>query len=375
MERKQRNLVGIVTITGLDNYGNRLQNFALQSLIEMQGFDCKTLIDTTEYSKKYSPLGVLAKKIRTARALGFKESLKMITKGDNTAQLTQLAAFKKFNDEYIAFHDVTISESNIPSDLIEQFKYFAVGSDQIWNPKLNNFSLINLLGFAPASKRIATAPSFGVSSLTPESQDFYRQYLQDYRALSVREAAGQAIIKSVTGRDATLLVDPTLAISREVWTHIQQEPVETKYASGDYIVLFCLGDLPQYISDMLKNDPDLNGKPVINLLSDEIQREGIGPGEFLYIIDHAKFVVTDSFHGTVFSIIFNKQFYVFDRAGIHNDMNSRIQTLLSTFSLENRFINEETGTPSAKIEYPAVNKVINKQKLHFEEYLKDAFYE
>lgn len=153
--------------------------------------------------------------------------------------------------------------------------------------------------------------------------------------LSVREEAGAKIIKDLTGRDAEVLVDPTMMLTREKWLSIAKEaPNKPK---GKYLLTYFLGGVPSKYKRQIKNIAERNNLEIINLADIRDKETYItGPSEFIDYINSCSILCTDFFHGTVFSILMEKPFIVFERMGTSSSMFSRINTLLDKFDLNSR---------------------------------------
>ena len=223
---------------------------------------------------------------------------------------------------------------------------FVAGSDQVWNPVFAGLAY-EFLTFAPQNKRLSFAASIGVENIPAEKEKKYRKYIKNMKYLSVREQRAVEIVKELTGRDADLTLDPTLLLEPEKWQQAVKKPdiaLEQKY-----ICTYFLGETPEAVQAFAQE----KGLPIYALNSEEYpELFTLDPGEFLYMIQNAVYVLTDSFHAVAFSIKFHKEFYVFDRKeeGMAN-MFSRIETITSRFHLENRIQNREAGVEQPPVEH------------------------
>jgi hypothetical protein len=337
--------IGIITIVDYVNYGNRLQNYAAQEVFRSLGFDVFTISNTPEKRK-----ADIAKKLslvqRTKNALSLsplKLWHKIKIKIDETLhkkkhiRLKELKknSFKKFSDQYIKETGYVVNGNNPPITLENEFNHFSIGSDQIWNPDYRNESAFDFAAFAPVEKRIAWAPSFGVSLLPPECQNNYRKWIHDIEYLSVREDAGAKIIKELTGKDAEVLVDPTLILTREQWFSISGHA--RKKPKGKYLLTYFVGKGLQENLRWIKKTAKKKDLTIVNLASiKDPERFDADPGEFIDYIKDADLFCTDSFHGIIFSIQMETPFVVFERTGRGLPMSSRTETLLGKFNYKNR---------------------------------------
>jgi len=245
-------------------------------------------------------------------------------------------------------------------------------SDQVWNPCNLHGSSIYFLTFAEKHKRIAFAPSFGVSEIKAEYVERYKEWLSGMHRLSVREDDGAKIIKELTGRDAPVLVDPTMLLTKEKWLSIAK-PAKNK-PQGRYLLTYFLGGIPAKYKRQIENIVKENDLEVINL-GDVREKETYetGPSEFIDYINSCSIFCTDSFHGTVFSILFQKPFIVYERMGSALSMYSRIDTLLNKFDLNCRKAeNIRTNEQAFNIDYSHVPPILEAERNKALNYLKEA---
>src|SRR5699024_6376917 len=233
--------VAIITLNGYFNYGNRLQNYALQELLKGQGFEVETIINETKFNKQPKS------KVQVIKEKSVKDLFTVLnTKVQNYLyknKLNQKRAeiFKDFTSSNILETEYSISEKHIPGDLSEKYNFFVTGSDQVWNPNYRKGSFIEFLTFVPCEKRIAYAPSFGVSEIPKEYIKNYQLWLSEMAHLSVREEAGAKIIKDLTGRDATIVLDPTMMLTKGKWLSISRVP--TDKPKKRYLLTYFLGNI------------------------------------------------------------------------------------------------------------------------------------
>lgn len=364
--------IGILTLNGYFNYGNRLQNYALQEVLESFGFSVDTIIvDRSKSSHTNQKRNTKIQSLTVKIAL--KKTLKLIKSRKNGKyERERIERFKRFTKKYIFETDFSISQENIPNDLSRKYDYFVIGSDQVWNPHMINGSSIFFATFSPKEKRVAFSPSFGISAIPEEFKEKYTQWLNEMNYLSVREEAGSKIIKNLTGRNVAVLIDPTLMLSKEKWVSISKPDVN-KPKKG-YLLTYFLGKVSKEYNKKIKQIALNNNLEIVNLASmNDKLRYGVDPGEFIDYINSASVFLTDSFHGCVFSILLEKPFIVFDRVGTGPTMNSRINTLLSTFNLESRQINQiKENEEIFNVDYNHIPEILEFERNKANEYLKKA---
>ncbi len=346
--------VGIVTIVHGANYGNRLQNYALQEVIDSLGFEVVTF-------KRNVYLNILSE-IKNK----FFEPLK---RSDAVKKRYEL--FEAFNKKYIKFSDIILyNRKSTDSSQLKDFCAFVCGSDQIWNPNWSTNSDKDFLTFAPfGKKKISYAASFGVEEINPGKQETYRKYLNGIDFISVRENSGSAIVKSLTGRNATVVLDPTLLVSKHKWEEIQEKP--DNFPDKRYVLCYFLAGCTSEKEEMVKDYSERTGCAVLKIDDGENEFSySYSPQNFLYLISHAERIFTDSFHCTVFSLIFHKKFDVFQRKVGVSNMSDRIMTLLKTCQLENYI--DRSLLIDDDIDYNRVDLLLQKEKEKSESFIRKA---
>jgi len=331
--------VAIVTLIGYFNYGNRLQNYATQEVLKYLGCNVETIVYYKRVEFKKEPLDVTIKrkmesffnKTNKQRYDALKSKLTYILYKDLIYERTR--TFKLFTQMNISESDV-IYDDYLFNNLAEDYDFFVAGSDQVWHPFIENKSLY-FLSFAPKEKRIAYAPSFGVAELPESCFEEYKKYISEIPHISVREQSGADIIKKLTGREAVVLVDPTLMLTKEKWVSISKPAIYKP--SRRYLLTYFLGKLNNDVKKLVKIIAAHRNLEIVQLTTfKDKKRFTADPAEFIDYVNSSDIILTDSFHGAVFSILFEKPFIVFDRIHEGPSMISRIETLLSKFELESR---------------------------------------
>lgn len=323
--------IGKLTFDGYNNYGNTLQNYALQEFLLNYADSVDTLW--------HSPDEMLSEYWKW----GKKEEIKFLTnhnkfrtevkKGYRAWELARRARFLDFQKRYIK---VRYGIDNL-SDVVNEYDFFVVGSDQVWNPGNKRLETA-FLKFAPSHKRISFAASIGAQYIPDEKKHQYMDGLKGMKAISVRESRAVEIIDELTGIKALEILDPVFCISENRWREIYMKPywLEDK----PFIFTYFLGRIPESVNRFAKE----NNLEIINCFDREkIEYCIISPEEWLYLIGNAEYVITDSFHATAFSIIFNRKFYVFQRFDDERrkQMVTRLVSLLHKFNMQTRLVNED----------------------------------
>ena len=361
--------VAIITLYGNSNYGNKLQNYAIQECLKSKGFEVKTIINTPIYNNRFPNIIRLIKhKINTIRYLiknGDKE-MDFFKHNDTNERKHNFLEFNK----YINTTEHIFSFKRIKE--FSNFDIFVVGSDQIWNPNYGGLSDLDLLTFTN-SKKISISASFGIPTIESKYYNRIKRYLDKFDFISVREKQGKKIINNILPKkDISILIDPTLMLAREQWDKVSKRP--KGYLEEDYILCYFLGGINKTLEEKINSFARKFNYKVINILDKRNVLSNSGPSEFLYLEKHAKCILTDSFHSSIFAILYNIPFVVFDREreGMNN-MGSRIDTLLATFKLENRRFNgREITEDILKHDYTQAYKILEKERKKSELFLKKA---
>ena len=354
--------VAIVTLTGNNNYGNRLQNYALTKVLNSLNCEVKTiwlkksfLAKVKNFIKKI--LGLFIKK--------YKIDKKDLNRTKNIAN---------FTNKYL--ENFYISKKNF-SKINKKFDKVVVGSDQVWNPdvcKKNNMYLLPNIDY---SKKIAYAASMGVSNFDDTFIKLIKDNLtkEKFKWISVREDLARKVIReNVNRNDIELLIDPTMLLTKNEWESIEEKP---KNYNGEKIILtYFLGNQNSERRDEIIKFANENDCKVINLMDKNDPFYKISPSEFLYLEHHAFLICTDSFHSCVFATLFERPFVVFERNQKNmNNMGSRIDNLLSTFKINNRKFKGKITNEQLNCDYSNFNVIIKNERAKSLKFLKKSLEE
>lgn len=381
--------VGIVSCYFKHNYGSMLQAYATQKILEDFGIPNETINlqklnqEISKGKRKYYMSQLFNFSFIKAKMGMIK--LKLYCKLANGALGKNIKIRdKKFEEFEKKFHLSKAYEKM--ADVCAEGNYtdVLVGSDQLWLP-VNIVADYYTLNFVPENvNKISFATSFGVSQVPEKYKKQYQTFLERIEHLSVREDAGVKLVKELTERDAKLVCDPTLLFDKEEWMVIQ--PKE-RLIQDKYIFCYFLGKTVEYrkFAERLK---EKTGYKIISLnhldeyvkYSDKFADEApfdIGPSEFLNLIRNAEFVCTDSFHGTVFSLINHKKFFVFRRYKKHSKVstNSRLSSLLKIVNLSDRMLEGKENVENLlekEIDYEVVDQKLEGFRNESKEFLRGA---
>lgn len=356
----------LTTVFSGYNYGSSLQVLATKTILKELGYDCrlvamKSLIKGRDIRiKKLITILIRSWLIRGkngANALStYKGSYNKVMIGDSVTR------FEQFTNEYLEPHYMSWnSMKRLAKECIACF----AGSDQIWNSSTMYVDPMYYLRFAPAEKRIAFAPSFGRDFVAEYNKKKMSKWISDFAYLSVREDSGVRLIKELTGRDAIHLIDPTLMVKGETW----KNTLNLQNKQKNYILTYFL------------DKPSESARKAIAELKETLKCEVIaipyqfddmsycdkvvptGPIEFLDLINNAKCVLTDSFHGTAFSINLHTPFYVFERNyGTAHSQNSRIESILKMMNMLDRFKQKDIVGQLKAINFEVSEQILSDER-------------
>jgi hypothetical protein len=383
---KKMKSVGIITIQK-SNFGGCLQSYALWTYIESIGYNCEIIDLYRPVMKGYKNETNLLSFTTTRKNVQSKSIKPFIIRIYSLLQnyiRQRNYKYNFINNKNFELFNSLIKYSQPYKSIDSLYKnppeydIYITGSDQVWNPDMPFENEPYLLTFAPIGKKlIAYASSFGRVNLPDEFKINYKKCLEKYDLISVREETGQKIIGEIAGMKSNLVIDPTMLLDVNYWQIISTQPdIMQKY-------LFCFSlnsnsELIKYASKICKNN-----KLVLVIISNNmfdyegvktINKNDSGPKEWLGLIENAEIVITDSFHGTVFSILFNRQFQSFiDKSKNKVHLGTRIENILNKLSLESQLINNlSIEKEISKIEYSKVNAKLEQLRMESKNFIDNA---
>ncbi len=358
--------IGIITMIG-NNFGNRLQNYALQESLKKLNWSPETI-----YNYVYEVPKTKTSFLDIPKKIYHKIKFTILKKKYQARENRRTKLFDEFNKKYINFSKEKILSKDFEFDeLNSKFDKFVVGSDQVWNPYAHRNKYIDFLEFSPKEKNITYAVSFGIDKLESKFQKIYEKGLNNFSYISVREDKGKEIAELLTKRnDIEVLVDPTMLLSKEEWMKIEAKPKQLK--NKKYILNYFLGKVSKERKKEIKRIAKENDCEIINILDKKDPFYESGPSEFLYLERNAFLICTDSFHSCVFAILFNVTFIVFDREDKLVKMNSRLETLLKKFALEDRKYTGKVKQNELSCNYEKSIKILEEEKKKSYIFLKEA---
>lgn len=356
--------IGILTFHRAHNYGAVLQTYGLQEYIKQLGHDVYIIDYFPHYIKKAYPKfsinNWLSKSpIRTIRKI-LKEPFLC------RDRIIRWNSFNRFISERLNLYPYK------GHDNFSDFDAIILGSDQIWNQKITggNFDKV-YFGENAACKVISYAASNQTVSLSIAEKEFYQKQLNHMTAISVRENTLQQLLQPLTNKPIHLVLDPTLLSGINVFQKIAISP---KIHDKKYVLVYEITP-HDYTQSIARNIAAQIDADIIELVSTPLacnlgqKRQTASPEEFIGYFKNAECIITTSFHGTAFSIMFNKPFYAVRQ---NKNVDIRISSLLSTIGLENRFIDNNITPSFSNIDYKESNKLLQQQVKQSQLYLKNA---
>jgi len=347
--------IGIITIHKVENYGAELQAYALYKTLKNQGYYPEII----DYLYVKHPQHIEEKRSKPWTKLSFKDQLKwqIIKLIRKLIPYYKNSMFRRRRQNFDQFSkNMTFSKTfrNISSLEQNQMDYdvYVTGSDQVWNPATMSSLDPYFLSFVPKNaKKISYASSFGVSKLPEYLKPRYRTGLLNFTFLSCRESDGVELIHEISGKKAEHVLDPTLLLSRDDWKVAENPYREGIFEEGiknKYIFIYALEE-SETINDLALKIKTETGWDIIKIYKNHFAKGNpnidqniydAGPSEFVYLIDNASFILTNSFHGTAFAINFEIPFYTIYSTQKAN--NSRQIGLLEKMNLSERLISDTT---------------------------------
>lgn len=329
---------GLITLYE-SNYGSILQCFSTKKYIESLNGKCDVLCNVQNHKKKF--LQVVNKLIYPSFFQKYFLQRRTCRVGKMILSRKSSKHMALWIEEYINPRVVSCEDLKCVDAL---YDYFITGSDQVWNISLFADGF-NFLEFAPRQKRIALAPSFGTSEIPKYNQRALRKALAGFDYISVREETGVNIVKKYSNAKVCRIADPTFIYNADEWRGFAKDGVAILQK---YILVHFLNEPNEvalesmsWLSEQLNIDIVAIGYRYdsFNRLKRFVFKDG-GPWDYVSMIDKAEYVITDSFHSSLFSINFNKRFFVFHRNYLASKQTSRISDLLERFGMGNRLITD-----------------------------------
>lgn len=357
--------IGILTWHYYNNFGSALQAFALQETLTRLGY----IVDIINYRKfpykNESALKKIIKKILQYTLA--KVCNKIYNRVVNNIALYQ----KRYLNQTEPFTDPSYMKS-----IACEYDCIVYGSDQIWAP--NVYTHIYMGAHVPDNvRKISYAASIGLNEIPTDLVEVYKKNLSSYYAVAVREEEGKVLLKNKCGIEASVVLDPTLMIDASTYKSMQRK---VRGLNGKYIFCYFLNKEHNY-KKKVQEYARKNNLQIIGVSDRKADAEwmtlltNIGADQFLWLINHAETIFTDSYHGSIFSLLFHKNLWTFIRFAEENPIcqNSRIRQLKKNFNLGNRIITaEQMIDDTIAIDYAFFERRLAELKKESHSYLHKA---
>lgn len=353
--------IGILTFHRAFSYGAVLQAYALQNFLRKNNIENEIIDYNCEYMVEHYQK--IIRKTNGNRLKGFLWSLLTADKIRKERKV-----FSRFVEKHLRLSK-PYDKDNI-DEVADQYSRFIVGSDQVWSPTCVGFDPVYFLPFAKPFKKYSYSASIATNEITESIKEEFKRRISDFKGLSLREKSGKEIVEKLTGQQATIHIDPTLLMEKDDWDTL----AEKSEIREPYILIFTVLKQVNLIDYALKLS-EKTGMKVIFLNNNDIKKikgityiDPVSPGEFISMIKNASYVCTNSFHGTAFSLIYEKDFVVETQTG--SGENIRSQEIMTKLGLASRILSRE-NTPdiNEKSNWMTVRNKLKEEKEKSLQYL------
>lgn len=378
--------IGILTFHGADNYGCVLQCMALQNAVKTLYPDGKVeVINYTmpDLAEKRLVMGIdqyrdIKKKFGTKTAVSrVWENLRTLP-----GRMARIRKFRSFRKRELKLSGDLFMDENA----LQAFDYDVciVGSDQVWNRGLvkDKEKIFYMEGVRAGTKKISYAASTGHSRFSEQETEWYRKHINHMDAISIREKSALPSIQTVSGKEIAVCLDPTMLHDRAYWRSFERKP--RGMGNEKYVFMYGLGydfckQQEMEACRLAREIADKEGLIVIHNYYGAYRKRFDssakhcyyqGPYEFLWLVDHAEYVINCSYHGTVFSVIFQKPFYTYSTAG----NSARMTDLVETLGIEDRYLDKALAADRVdwNIDWDQVDRNWKRERQNSLTYLKEA---
>ena len=369
--------IGILTFQSSHNCGSMLQAFALQYVLQnLYKQDCKIINYSNQTSRNI--YGLIDLRLNKTGIINNLNRIKHIH--------SFIDSYKSYN-AFLNDHLVTSAEKLFTTKGLEKIanKYDMIisGGDQIWNVRCGDAGKEYFLNFSRNVKKVAFSPSLGGSNILKYADNIqeYKKMLNEYSHLSVREPNGQKWLEELTGKHIEIVADPTLLLTPKIWC----EALPIPEIQGKYIFNYAFYHNRPETNKILQQISQRTNMPIYTIdyksfAIYKLSKYGFkkysttGPLAFLGLMKNATLVLTQSFHGTLFSALFNRTFWSYNWKGVHNAEDDRAISILKQLGLEDRYQMiedlENNNNILKEIDYNKVNTRIENLRQHAFDYLK-----
>lgn len=375
--------IGILTILNVNNYGAELQCCALSRKLHKMGYDAEVI----NYLFGINPGHQFDGEKRTV-AISFAQDIKvrLLPIVQNLFCLfhkknkeTRNMRFAEFHSKWNRLTDTVYPSVKSLYDADFNYDVICIGSDQVWN-YMKGYSLEPFFASfdKKGTKKITYASSIGLSSLSKEAEDVFKERLSNFSNISVREQQASELLGKLLHRDIDVVLDPTLILDNKEWLEVAKFDMCPK---EKYILVYIVTIKPcNYVLKLARHIAKQRNLKIVRICRDAYPEHSghdvqeiltAGPSDFIGLFSKAEFVVTNSFHGTVFSINFLKPFYSVIKS--KHSTNSRLTSILQKLDLEHRIISVGSPLPEIfDIDYAQSTEKLREERMRSLEYIRKA---
>ncbi|EEC95379.1 hypothetical protein PRABACTJOHN_03221 [Parabacteroides johnsonii DSM 18315] len=345
--------IGTLTFHTAHNYGAMLQAYALVYYLRSQGHEAEIIDYQAEFNKKrFAPKSI-------SHFLNLREIYNILFR--NSYQKPCPQAFYDFYTNYLPKSRSSYTKEEL-TKVAAFYDKIVSGSDQVWNLACTDGDDSYFLPFAPYEKKYAYAASMGVSTIPKQLKICLTDYIKSFKGISVREHEAVSIVKELTGKDATLVVDPVLLLTQEQWEKIADY---SRCPQKNYLLIYAMSEdmellkfAKQYAKDYGLEIAYINQRLFKRIKA--IHLRNVTPNQWLGLFLNATTIVTNSFHGSAFGINFGKNLFI--KYIPRSIANSRLQTLVKDYSLESHLINSNTFSQESKLNLNEAAKTLERHR-------------
>lgn len=374
MDKKKK--VGIMTFHASHNCGSMLQAYALQYVLrEKYNLDAE-IINFSNHAQRgmYGYIDLRLKRGAIENSINRLQHIPTIRKTRKD--------YIEFFNKYLVVSKTKYTNNKQLKNAEEAYDVLISGGDQVWNIRCGDADLAYFLCFAKNTKKVSYSPSFGATNISKYAKDVnvYKNLLNEYDAISVREGNGQKWLKELLNKEVPVIVDPTMLLTAKEWC----KALETTEVKGKYIFYYAFSYANKENVEQIRKISERTGMPVymIDALQYRVyhlDKQGFklyktGPLGFISLMKNAEMIFSQSFHGTIFSALFEKKFWAFHNSTIANPDDDRATYILQQLGLSDRYINIEKIDEidiNKEIDYEKVNKKIDSLKEEAFKYIED----
>lgn len=388
--------IGIITqYYKSSNYGGLLQAYALSTFLKKQGYNCEQICfdfyslknkKSLSLSRCLSKRGIVKTVLIFVKRFFVEKICATLFRVKREINI-RVESCKFFRENVISHSDRTYNKDSIKE--CQSYDTLITGSDQVWNCNEGCFLPAFWLSFADGKvKKISYAASVSMNEIPEELHNFIRNALSSFNAISVRENSDVKLIGDIVGKEKEVVhvLDPTLLLEHIDWLNLC---APNPYRGRKYVFAYLLGSKWEDRA-FIKKFAKKHGLEIVfipymqnmyrscDLFFGDIRLNDVSPQLFLALIRDASFVITDSFHGTVFSNVFHVNFLTLKRNSdlSKKSMNSRLYSLLNMLKMEDRLISDDTNEKVLEafptIDFDKVDAIIKEEKMKSLNFLNDA---